>query len=358
MGRGLRSVMRLFSALFLLLAATCAYAQTPQRPIEVKVVVVNMFEVGADTGDAPGESQYWIEREHLDRIFPFPQGYHDLRMNKDGVLGVVTGVGTARAAATIMALGSDPRFDLSHAYFVVAGIAGIDPKMGSLGSAVWADYVVDGDLAHEIDAREIPKDWKTGYVPLGKSVPYEEPRQARFGDDGNVYQLNPALVEWAFNLTKDVKLEDTAAMQERRRQFAPEAARRPPFVLRGGNLSASTFWHGKLMNEWAHDWVKYQTDGKSTYAVCGMEDTGTLQSLTWLAKAGKVDIHRVLVLRSASNYDQQREGATAAESLAETKIRQYSAYMPSLEAAYRVGHVVVDTLVSHWSETRDHLPGQ
>lgn len=317
-----------------------------------------MFEVGNDTGDVPGEYQYWVEREHLDTVLPFPEGYHDLRMNKDGVLGVLTGVGTARAAATMMALGRDPRFDLTHAYFVVAGIAGIDPAVGSLGSAVWADYVVDGDLAHEIDAREIPKDWPTGYVPLGKSTPYEQPRAARFGDDGVVYRLNPSLVNWAFALTKDTKLEDTPGMAERRSQFDGEAARRPPFVMVGGNLSASTFWHGKLMNQWAHDWVKYQTDGKSTYAVCGMEDTGTMQSLTWLAKAGRVDIKRVLVLRTASNYDQQRPGKTAAESLAETKISQYSAYMPSLDSAYRVGHIVVDDLVAHWAKTRDTIPSR
>ena len=331
-----------------------AFAQT--KPIEVKVVVINMFEVGADTGDVPGEYQYWVEREHLDTVLPFRQGYHDLRMNKDGVLGVLTGVGTARATATIMALGNDPRFDLSHAYFLVAGIAGIDPQMGSLGSAVWSDYIVDGDLAHELDAREIPKDWSTGFVPLGKSTPFEQPRTARFGDDGNVYHLNTALVNWAFDLTKDTVLPDTPAIKERRMQFEGEAAHRPPFVLRGDNLSASTFWHGKLMNQWARDWVKYQTDGKGTYAVCGMEDTGTMQSLTWLARAHKVDINRVLVLRTASNYDQQRIGITAAESLAETKVTKYSAYMPSLESAYRVGHVVVDSLVANWPQTRDHIP--
>jgi purine nucleoside permease len=289
-------------------------------------------------------------------VLPFPQGYHDLRMNKDGVLGVLTGVGTARAAATIMALGNDPRFDLTHAYFLVAGIAGIDPQMGSLGSAVWSDYIVDGDLAHELDAREIPKDWTTGFVPLGKSTPFELPRTARFGDDGNAYHLNTALVNWAFDLTKDTELPDTPAIKERRMQFAGEAAHRPPFVLRGDNLSASTFWHGKLMNQWARDWVKYMTDGKGTYAVCGMEDTGTMQSLTWLARAHKVDIDRVLVLRTASNFDQQRTGITAAESLAETKVTKYSAYMPSLESAYRVGHVVVDSLVANWPQTRDHIP--
>jgi purine nucleoside permease len=329
------------------------------KPLEIKVVVINMFEQGADTGDTPGEYQYWVEREHLSTVLPFPQGYHDLRLNADkGILGVLTGVGTARAAATIMALGLDPRFDLTHAYFLVSGIGGIDPQIGSLGSAVWSDYIIDGDLAHEIDAREIPANWKTGYVPLGKSTPYEQPRAARFGDDGVVYRLNPQFVTWAFHLTQDTPLPDTAAIKERRSEYAEPAAHRPPFVLRGDNLSASTYWHGKLLNQWARDWVKYQTDGKATYAICGMEDTGTLQSLTWLARANKLDINRILVLRTASNYDQQRTGLTATQSLAETKITKYSAYLPALDAAYRVGHIVVDNLIANWPQTRNHIPVQ
>src|ERR1700748_3625204 len=137
-----------------------------EAPIVVKVVVVAMYEQGADTGDAPGEFQYWVEREHLDKVLPLPAGNHNLRMNSDGVLGVLTGVGTAKAAATIIALGLDPRFDLSHAYWIVAGIAGGDPADVSLGSAVWVHWIIDGDLGYEIDAREIPKDWSTGYVPL------------------------------------------------------------------------------------------------------------------------------------------------------------------------------------------------
>jgi len=32
-------------------------------------------------------------------------------MNKDGVLGMLTGVATAKAAASVMALGLDSRFD-------------------------------------------------------------------------------------------------------------------------------------------------------------------------------------------------------------------------------------------------------
>src|ERR1700738_966424 len=173
------SCMRLITAFLLLAITSSAFAQAQPKPIEIKVVVINMFEQGADTGDVPGEYQYWVERQQLDTILPFPAGYHDLRLNpKTGVLGLLTGVATARATASVMALGLDPRSDLPHAYFLVAGIGGIDPAMGSLGSAVWSDWIIDGDQAYEIDAREIPqatpeekKLWSTGYIPLGKSTP-------------------------------------------------------------------------------------------------------------------------------------------------------------------------------------------
>ena len=63
-----------------------------------------------------------------------------------------------------------------------------------------------------------------------------------------------------------------------------------------------------------------------------------------------------LVLRTVSNYDQQRTGITAAESLAETKIRTYSAFLPAVNAAYLVGDTVVRELVTHWPQYRDTPP--
>src|SRR5260370_1100195 len=80
-GHTLPFPMRSFFTLLLLATSSCAIAQPPQKPIEIKVVVINMFEVGADTGDTPGEYQYWVEREHLDTVLTFPAGYHDLRLN-------------------------------------------------------------------------------------------------------------------------------------------------------------------------------------------------------------------------------------------------------------------------------------
>ncbi len=339
-----------------LLAATLPASSAPGgKPIPVKVVVVAMFERGQDQGDAPGEYQLWVEREHLEQIFDLPAGYHHVRMNSDGVLGLLTGVGTAKAAASVMALGLDPRFDLTKAYWIVAGIGGGDPADVSLGSAVWVDHVIDSDLAYEIDAREMPSDWPTGYVPMRRSKPYEPPAQPDV--DGEIFTLNPQLVSWAFALTKNVPLVDSLRMQRARAAFTdfPHALL-PPFVTRGDALSGMTFWHGALMDNWANAWAKYFTGGQGNFMVTAMEDTGTLQALTFLGHAGRVDLERVLVLRTVSNYDRQPPGVTAAESLKQMIEGDYDAYGESLEAAERVGDRVVRDLVEHWQEREAAIP--
>ena len=78
-------------------------------PIKVKIVLVTMFEIGADSGDTAGEFQLWKERRNLDQVFPF-HAHHDLHFSsEESILVIVAGAGTAKAAASIMAL-----FDLAE----------------------------------------------------------------------------------------------------------------------------------------------------------------------------------------------------------------------------------------------------
>jgi purine nucleoside permease len=109
---------------------------TPDHPLKVKVVVLTTFEIGADTGDTPGEFQFWVERRKMNTVIPLTSAYHNVRTDGTGVIATVTGMATANAASSVMALGTDPRFDVSRAFWIVAGIAGIDPKRGSLGRDV------------------------------------------------------------------------------------------------------------------------------------------------------------------------------------------------------------------------------
>jgi len=236
-------ILRVFASLLLLSAAPSLCLAKTSNPIPVKVVIVAMFEVGNDTGDTPGELQNWVERDHLDQVYPMPDAYHPVRMNNQGEMAILTGAGTAHAAATVMAVGLDPRFDFGRAYWIVAGIAGGNPNRISLGSAAWARYVVDGDLGYEIDSREIPRDWSTGYIPLRKTRPFEPPATP---PDGQSYGLDAALTQWAFDTSRNTTLPDSETLKAARAPFDGAAAQRPPFVAIGDTISSSTFWHGKL----------------------------------------------------------------------------------------------------------------
>jgi purine nucleoside permease len=128
-----------------------ALAQTPQHPWPIRAVIMTTFEIGKDTGDIPGEFQLWVEGEHLTESIDFPGGIHPILTNKEHtVLGLVSGTTLVNATASMMALGLDQRFDLSHAYILINGIAGVDPQIASIGSAAWADYVLN-DVSRYID---------------------------------------------------------------------------------------------------------------------------------------------------------------------------------------------------------------
>jgi purine nucleoside permease len=329
-------------------------------PIPVRVVVVTTFELGADSGDVPGEFQTWVEKFPLAQTIPFPQGYRALRYDaRTHVLGIVTGEGAERGAASIMGLGLDPRFDLSRAYWIVAGIAGVDPAVASVGSAAWARYVVNADLAYDIDDRELPAGWSTGIVPLGKSVPYARPAPPPSSMDGtSAYALDAPLADWAYRLTARVPLRDDATLRAIRAGYPHDAAaRRPPFVLEGDDLAGDRFWIGDRMNAWAQHWVRYWTGGRAVFAMSCEEDAGILQSLTFLGQAHRADPARVLVLRTASDYTRPRRGETIAQLLArDAGTNSLSAYGESLSAAYRVGSVVARELATHWTRYADHTP--
>jgi purine nucleoside permease len=325
-------------------------------PIPIKVVVVSMFEYGEITGDRPGEFQFWAERFPLEKSLPFPAGEFDLRLSEDGVLGVCTGGGIANATASVMALGMDDRFDVSNAYWLVAGIAGADPEDLSLGSAAWAKFVIDGDLLIEIDAREIPDDWAYGIIPLGGDKPakVESDLSTGWTVDTIKFALNDPLVNWAYRLTRDVVIPESNGLAKFRAQFGGNPnAMKPPFVTIGDTLSSSTYWHGHHLNHWANDWVKLYSEQQGNFMTSNMEDSGTMTALHRLARVNKVDKNRVLILRTASNFTVPPPGKAATWSAtAEYPDKGRAA----LEAAYRVGSVVVKELVANWDKYQNELP--
>ncbi|CAN7635293.1 purine nucleoside permease [Phenylobacterium sp. LjRoot225] len=345
----------LLACLAFVLPSQLTAAPAPWTP---KVVIITTFENGKDTGDKPGELQLWIEREHLTETIAFPGGVHPLMSNADhSVVAILTGMSLVNAGPSIMALGADPRFDLRRSYWLVAGIAGVDPAEGAIGSAAWAKYVVN-DVAQSIDMREAPADWPYGVYVNGADRPNVLPSSAQgYGPDGEyplVFPLNPALADWALALTRDVELQYTPEMADYAKKWTgfPKAQARPQ-VFQGESFAADHYWHGRYMNQYARDWVKMLTAGKGRFAMSNMEDSAIASAMVRLDRMGKADGKRFMVLRTASNYTVAHEGQSALESVTAP---YPGGGIPAYEAAYRVGSKVVRALVSGWGTYRDRTP--
>ena len=229
--------MRL-SILLTSLLAIAAHLQAEKLP--VKVVIVALFERGAVTGDAPGEFQLWAGATHSPRSSHPPTGIETLLEPDDQVLGMVTGIGTAKAASSIMAVGLDPRL-FSKTYWLLAGISDTilptprwEARAGSTGSSTAIS------LTASIYER-LQRDGPPGVFLFAQKCPRASAQPAR----GSVFHLNEQLTEWAYALTADTRSKMTEALAQRRKRFPDSQTAAPPFVTKG-ILAAMNYWHGAI----------------------------------------------------------------------------------------------------------------
>src|SRR5258708_38411581 len=200
-----------------IVAVALASSVHAQKKIPIKVIVLSGFEVGDDTGDAPGEFQYWAEREKLTGTLDIVGAPHPLRYNEAGLYGSVAGntrdhtLTHVPSSELIMAICLDPRLDLRKTYWLINGISGIDPAHGPVGSAVWAANVIDGDAMREIAESEMPAGWPYGLFAIGTMAPDKLPEaHADVGGWGGAplaytmnYPLNPGLTPCDYDFSKN-----------------------------------------------------------------------------------------------------------------------------------------------------------
>jgi len=325
------------------LAAAASGKAAAPRP--VKVMVITLFGPEA----AP-----WLQKlplRHAVRVPGLSAQYPEVRCTDSGVCVMTTGMGHANAAASTMALALSPQFDLSHAYFIVTGIAGIDPNQGTLGSAAWARYLVDFGLQQEFDAREAPPAWAGGYVGIGAADPDTRPK-LEYGTE--VFQLDEALLQRALALSRGAALEDNDTAAAYRRLYPQPAAQAAPGVLQCDTLAGDTWWHGDRLGERASRWTRLLTDGKGTYCTTQQEDNATYEALRRGAAAGRLDLKRVAVLRTGANFDRPHPGQTDPESLN----AQSGGFPIATANLVRAAWPLVSDIVTHWPQWREGVPAR
>ncbi|MFM9879014.1 MAG: purine-nucleoside phosphorylase [Burkholderiaceae bacterium] len=330
------------------LAQTTAPAAAPTpTPRALKVVVISMFEPEAAPWIAPFALTEKIRVPGLSPDHP------ELRCNTDDVCQMTVGMGHTNAAASTLALTLDPQFDLRRTYFLVAGISGIDPMQGTLGAATWARWLVNFGIAHEIDAREMPKHWKNGYYGILTKGPGEKPK---FEYRTEAARLHEPLVQKVLALTKDAPLADSKEAQAYRARYREAAARAAPKVMQCDTLGGDTWWHGHRLGQHARDWAKLMTDGQATYCTTQQEDNATYNALERAAAAGKADLKRLMVLRTGSNFDRPYPGQSAHASLLASGNGGTGGFVPATQNLVVVGGIVVRDIVKNWSQWQLGVP--
>ncbi|MDO6558558.1 purine-nucleoside phosphorylase [Paraglaciecola chathamensis] len=304
------------------------------KPIKVKVFIAGMFEIGANQGDKPGEFQHWFERYFIDaQSMDVAGALTPVFCNKSGVCGSVLGMGKVASSSSMQAIILNSQFDFSQSYFMISGVGGIPPSQGTIADVNWGSWLIDYDLGH----RWMPDEGEPGAAVFMPRQGYEDIR---------VYQLNPALVNLAFSLSKDAPLKDSASAQAYRMRYPEPQARRKPAVTVGTHIAGDTFFHGPGLSAEA----QYISElyGADDYMIAEMEGVAIAQVLS-----RTLGTDRVLSLRGAVNFDQGNPNETTLAHLDPAPGETAGGFAETVDNIVIVGGKVVDHIVTHWTDFKD-----
>lgn len=264
---------------------------------------------------------------------------------------MITGEGEINAATTVTAVAFSPLFNLTQTYFFVAGIAGVNPKRTTTGSVTFARYAVQVALQYEIDIRELPKNYSTGYIPFGAETPDQYPSTI-YGTE--VFEVNSDLRRIAAGFARRANLSDSETAKSYRTHYATpggeyRAATRPPGVTECDVATSDVYYSGQILARAFENSTKLLTNGTGDYCSTAQEDNATLEVLLRSSAHKLTDFSRIIVMRTASDFDRPYPGASATYNLLHSS--DQGGFEIALENIYRAGIQVVRGVVNGWNRT-------
>lgn len=265
---------------------------------------------------------------------------------------LITGESEINAATSISTLAFSEHFDLTSTYFFIGGIAGINPEVATTGSVTFAQYAVQVALQYELDAREIPANWSTGYVPQGAYAPDQYP-ESIYGTE--VFELNTNLRARAVAFAQKAQLVDSAEADAYRANYLNgvgasiyQAGARKPSIVECDVATSDVYYTGDLLSEAFANTTKLFTNSTGTYCTTAQEDNATLEVLLRAALHKRVDFARIIVMRTASDFDRPYPGE---DPVYHILYAQQHGFEISIQNIYNAGIHVVQGILSEWKET-------
>ncbi|KAK0625521.1 purine nucleoside permease [Bombardia bombarda] len=320
--------------------------------IAPKVFIVSMFAPEANVwyqnlpqsglGDLLAEN---ISTAGLSMLFP-----HIHCVADHSICQVTTGESEINAAATVMAVALSDKFDLRETYFLIGGIAGVNPKHSTLGGVSLARFTIQVALQYELDVRDMPENFTTGYFAYGTRAPNKYPTTL-YGTE--VFEVNEALRDKAYVFASKAKLSDnTNAAAYRARYKAAgavyAAATEPPSVVKCDSATSDVYFSGDLLSEAFENVTTVWTNGTGKYCMTAQEDNATLEVLVRVAIEGLVNFARVIIMRTGSDFDRPPPGVSSYSHLL---TNEQNAFGIAVENIYNAGIEIVKGILSDWNCT-------
>jgi purine nucleoside permease len=167
-----------------------------------------------------------------------------------------------------------------------------------------------------------------------------------------VFELNLALRDIAISLASSATLNDSTDAQVYRALYAQDSAyaagSKAPSVV-GCDVATSDVWFsGDQLSSAFANTTKLWTNGTGLYCTTAEEDNASLEAILRAASANLTDYSRVILFRTASDFDRPPPGVSNLQNLLYTNQGGFS---PAIANIYLAGVKVVSGILEGWNST-------
>lgn len=148
-------------------------------------------------------------------------------------------------------------------------------------------------------------------------------------------------------LVEDVKLDDSPTAAAFRKKYPHAPANQPPSLVACDGATSDVYYSGPTLGTAFDNFTSLITNGTGKYCATAQEDSAILLALLRGAKAGLIDFGRIIVMRTAANFDRPPPGITPYQFFFYTDA---GGFLPGVANLAIVGVPIVQGIVSEWEQ--------
>lgn len=167
-----------------------------------------------------------------------------------------------------------------------------------------------------------------------------------------VFEVNVALQKMAADFARKATLNDSDAAIAYRALYADSplyaAGSKGPAVYECDVATSDVYYSGSILSTAFGNYTSLVTNGTGNYCSTAQEDNATLEAMLRAATMGLVDFSRMIVMRTASDFDRPYNGESSTYNLF---YADQGAFEPAIQNIYLAGREVVAGILDGWNST-------